>query len=201
MQRASTEESATLTQIAKAESAGVRRALESEGVQVVMAKDTPSPAKPDALFPNNWVSFHADGTLVLYSMLSRNRRLERRAEVVDEVCATLGYRVRRRIDLSVHEASGRFLEGTGSLVLDHVGRVAYACRSPRTDESLVHEWARAMNFSGRGVRCERCRRQALLPHQRHDVDRHPLRRGMCDRHRRGRSSSASVQVCVPASAK
>ncbi len=146
MQRATTEEGAALTQVAKAESAGLRRALESEGVQVVMAKDTPSPAKPDALFPNNWVSFHADGTLVLYSMLSRNRRLERRAEVVDEVCATLGFGVRRRIDLSVHETSGRFLEGTGSLVLDHVAQVAYACRSPRTDESLVHEWARAMNF-------------------------------------------------------
>ena len=146
MQRATTEEGAALTQVAKAESAGLRRALESEGVQVVMAKDTPSPAKPDALFPNNWVSFHADGTLVLYAMLSPNRRLERRAEVVDEVCATLGFGVRRRIDLSVHETSGRFLEGTGSLVLDHVARVAYACRSPRTDASLVHEWARAMNF-------------------------------------------------------
>jgi hypothetical protein len=146
MQRATTEEGAALTQVAKAESAGLRRALESEGVQVVMAKDTPSPAKPDALFPNNWVSFHADGTLVLYSMLSRNRRLERRAEVVDQVCATLGFGVRRRIDLSVHETSGRFLEGTGSLVLDHVAHVAYACRSPRTDESLVNEWARAMNF-------------------------------------------------------
>lgn len=146
MQRSPKTDVTRLNQIARAESAGLRRALESEGVRVLMAEDTPSPPKPDALFPNNWVSFHADGTLVLYSMLSPNRRLERRAEVLDAVCATLGFQPRRRIDLSVHESSGRFLEGTGSLVLDHVARVAYACRSPRTEESLVHEWARMMNF-------------------------------------------------------
>ena len=139
-------EEPALNATARAESAGVRRALESEGVRVLMAKDTPSPAKPDALFPNNWVSFHADGSVVLYPMLSPKRRLERRPEVVEEVCATLGFRPRRRIDLSVHENSGRFLEGTGSLVLDHVAGIAYACRSPRTDESLVQEWARLMDF-------------------------------------------------------
>ncbi len=146
MQRASTSEPATLNQSAREEIAGVCRALQSEGVRVLMAEDTASPAKPDALFPNNWVSFHADGTLVLYPMLGLNRRLERRAELVDAVCATLGFQPRRRIDLSVHESAGRYLEGTGSLVLDHVARVAYACRSPRTDESLVQEWARLMNF-------------------------------------------------------
>lgn len=146
MQQSSTTEASTLNQLARSESAGLRRALESEGVRVLVAEDTLSPAKPDALFPNNWLSFHADGTLVLYSMLSPIRRLERRADVVDAVCATLGFQPRRRIDLSAHESAGRFLEGTGSLVLDHVARVAYACRSPRTDESLVHEWARMMNF-------------------------------------------------------
>ena len=146
MQHSANEDVATVNRIARAESAGVCRALESEGVRVLMAQDTASPVKPDALFPNNWVSFHADGTVVLYSMLTRNRRLERRAEVVDAVCATLGFKLRRRIDLSQNESSGRYLEGTGSLVLDHVARVAYACRSPRTDESLVHEWARAMDF-------------------------------------------------------
>ncbi len=146
MQHLPDADGAIANHIARAECAGVRRALESEGVRVLMAQDTAIPAKPDALFPNNWVSFHADGTLVLYPMLTRNRRLERRAEVVDEVCATLGFQVRRRIDLTVHESTGHFLEGTGSLVLDHVARVAYACRSPRTDESLVQEWARAMNF-------------------------------------------------------
>jgi hypothetical protein len=146
MQRPSASDPAALNQSAREEIAGVCRALQSEGVRVLLAEDTASPAKPDALFPNNWVSFHADGTLVLYPMLGLNRRLERRAELVDAVCATLGYQPRRRIDLSIHESAGRYLEGTGSLVLDHVARVAYACRSARTDESLVREWARLMNF-------------------------------------------------------
>ena len=139
-------DAAALNQRARDESAGLQRALESEGVRVLSAEDSVSPAKPDALFPNNWVSFHADGTLVLYPMLGATRRLERRTEIVDAVCATFGFQPRRRLDLSAEENSGRFLEGTGSLVLDHVGRVAYACRSPRTDESLVREWARLMDF-------------------------------------------------------
>jgi hypothetical protein len=139
-------DAAALNQRAREESAGLQRALESEGVRVLPAEDSVSPAKPDALFPNNWVSFHADGTLVLYPMLGATRRLERRAEIVDAVCATFGFQPRRRLDLSPEEKGGRFLEGTGSLVLDHVGRVAYACRSPRTDESLVREWARLMDF-------------------------------------------------------
>ena len=132
--------------LAIAESTGLRRALESEGVRVLVGADTALPAKPDAPFPNNWVSFHADGTLVLYPMLAPNRRLERREDLIAAACAAFDFQPRRRLDLTAHEKAGRFLEGTGSLVLDHVARVAYACRSPRTDESLVHEWARAMNF-------------------------------------------------------
>ena len=146
LQRPATGGAAALNDSAREESAGLRRALESEGVRVLLAEDTADPAKPDALFPNNWISFHADGTLVLYPMLSANRRLERRVELIDAVCAALEFQPRRRLDLSRHENSGCFLEGTGSLVLDHVARVAYACRSPRTDEALVREWARLMDF-------------------------------------------------------
>ncbi len=146
MQRQPSTDPAILNELVRGECAALRGALQSEGVRVLMAEDTPSPAKPDALFPNNWLSFHEEGTLVLYPMHSPSRRLERRAEIVDAVCTTLGFQPRRRIDLSAHESGGRFLEGTGSLVLDQVARVAYACRSPRTDESLVHEWARMMNF-------------------------------------------------------
>ena len=130
----------------RTESQRLRRALESEGVRVMVGADTAVPRKPDALFPNNWISFHDDGTLVLYPMLAPNRRLERRAELIEEVCAGLNFRPRRRLDFTAHEAAGRFLEGTGSLVLDHVARVAYACRSPRTDEALVREWARQMDY-------------------------------------------------------
>ena len=132
--------------LARAESAGLQQALESEGIRVIALDDSAQPSKPDAVFPNNWVSFHHDGTLVLYPMLAPIRRLERRAELVEALCARLNFRARRQIDLTAHERAGRYLEGTGSLVLDHVGRIAYACRSPRTDESLVREWARLMDY-------------------------------------------------------
>jgi len=128
------------------EFAALAQALQSEGVRTVIGADTPVPTKPDAIFPNNWVSFHADGTIVLYPMLAANRRLERRSELVEQVCESCGFRPSRRLDLTAHELEGRFLEGTGSLVLDHVARVAYACRSPRTDGELVQQWAKAMQF-------------------------------------------------------
>jgi hypothetical protein len=121
-------------------------ALRGAGVAIAVAKDSTTPPKPDAVFPNNWVSFHEDGTLVLYPMRDPTRRAERREAVIDAAKAQLGFRETRRIDLSVAEGSGRFLEGTGSLVLDHRMRVAYACRSPRTDEQLVHEWARQLGY-------------------------------------------------------
>jgi hypothetical protein len=146
MQQAAEGAQSDLNRRAREESAGLARALETEGVEVFLAEDTVDPGKPDALFPNNWVSFHADGTLVLYPMLSARRRLERRAELVDAACERFGFVPRRRFDLSAEEQKGRYLEGTGSLVLDHVAAIAYACRSPRTDESLVREWARLMGF-------------------------------------------------------
>lgn len=121
-------------------------ALSAEGVGVCVVPDSDSPPKPDAVFPNNWVSFHRDGTVVLYPMHAENRRTERRTEVVDAVVRETGFKVRRVLDLTSHEKAGRFLEGTGSLVLDHVSRVAYASRSPRTDESVAREWARELNY-------------------------------------------------------
>jgi hypothetical protein len=136
--------------------AGQRRALEEfdrivqslrgEGMRVCVAEDTPEPAKPDAIFPNNWVSFHADGTVVLYPMQAENRRLERRHEIVEQVAAELGFKVRRTLDLTHLETKGQFLEGTGSLVLDHVQRIAYACRSPRTHEEALGEWSSQMGY-------------------------------------------------------
>jgi hypothetical protein len=134
------------TQAARAEFATLAQALESAGVRLCMVEDTDAPAKPDAVFPNNWVSFHDDGTIVLYPMQAANRRLERRLEVLAAVGHDLGFRCRHLLDFSREEEAGRYLEGTGSLVLDHLERVAYACRSARTDESLVHEWARAMRY-------------------------------------------------------
>jgi hypothetical protein len=122
------------------------RALESEGVAVCAVPDTALPVKYDALFPNNWVSFHEDGTLVLYPMESASRRPERRQEVIETVIARLGFKVAHLIDLTHFESQGMFLEGTGSLVLDHAARVAYACASPRTHPALVAEWAQELQY-------------------------------------------------------
>ena len=131
---------------ARREFAALAGTLRSAGIGVAVAADSAEPRKPDALFPNNWVSFHADGSVVLYPMHSAVRRAERREAVIDAVKTQLGFIERQRIDLTTEEQRGRFLEGTGSLVLDHAARVAYACRSPRTDESLVREWARLMDY-------------------------------------------------------
>lgn len=121
------------------------RRLADAGVEVIVAEDSPSPAKPDACFPNNWVSFHADGSVVLYPMMAPSRRAERRQEPLDEV-AQAGFRIARRIDLSPLEQRGEFLEGTGSLVLDRTNRVAFACRSPRTTPAALGEFAAALGY-------------------------------------------------------
>ncbi|MGB9332064.1 MAG: arginine deiminase-related protein [Steroidobacteraceae bacterium] len=122
------------------------QALRAEGVEVCVGEDSPEPAKPDAVFPNNWVSFHAGGTLVLYPLANANRRPERRQELIDAVVRQLNFKVTHLLDLTWHEGEGKYLEGTGSLVLDHVERVAYACTSPRTHLDLVREWAQEMKY-------------------------------------------------------
>ncbi len=135
-----------LAAVARAEFDGFSAALSDAGVRFCIVEDTPEPPKPDALFPNNWVSFHADGTVVLYPLQAANRRPERRREVLDAVIEHFGFRVARILDLTHHERQGRFLEGTGSLVLDHRHRLAFACRSPRTDAWVLAEWAGELNY-------------------------------------------------------
>jgi hypothetical protein len=132
--------------LARQEHAMLAAALASEGVEVCLVDDTPAPVKPDAAFPNNWVSFHEDGTVVLYPMQAESRRRERREDVIDAVAARLGFKVARILDLTSHEAENRYLEGTGSLVLDHIERTAYACLSPRTDATVVEEWCRELEY-------------------------------------------------------
>jgi len=125
----------------------LHRELHSAGVQCCVVADAPEPRSPDAVFPNNWCSWHADGTLVIYPLLAESRRTERREAVIESVVATTGFRIRRRIDFSARERQGQYLEGTGSVVLDRIGRVAYACRSARTDEALLHEWCASMDYA------------------------------------------------------
>jgi hypothetical protein len=119
--------------------------LQRAGVEVIVAEDTPSPVKPDAIFPNNWVSFHRDGTVVLYPMLAPNRRLERREDLLRRV-AHGGFGIARTIDLTHRESEAKFLEGTGSLVLDRAAHVAYASLSPRTDLDVLGEFAQQLDY-------------------------------------------------------
>jgi hypothetical protein len=110
-------------------------ALRAAGVTVHVFEDTPSPEKPDAVFPNNWFSTHDDGRIVLYPMYSAARRKERRLDIVDELSKS--YRVSDVVDYSDYENRGLYLEGTGSLVLDHPHRVAYVSLSKRADPELL----------------------------------------------------------------
>jgi hypothetical protein len=122
------------------------KALQSAGVEVLVAADTPQPQKPDAIFPNNWVSFHFDGSVALYPMLAPNRRWERREDILEQVVRDGSFRVSRTVDLTHREAEGKFLEGTGSLVLDRAHRVAYASLSPRTDLDVLGEFAQLLDY-------------------------------------------------------
>jgi hypothetical protein len=125
---------------------GLAKALQHAGVEVLIVPDTSQPAKPDAIFPNNWVSFHYDGTVALYPMLAPNRRAERREDILEQVVRGGRFRVSRTVDLTHREAEGKFLEGTGSLVLDRAHRVAYASLSPRTDLDVLGEFAQLLDY-------------------------------------------------------
>lgn len=132
--------------LALAEFDALANALTNAGVRVHVVEDTVEPHTPDSIFPNNWVSFHADGTIVVYPMLAPNRRAERRDEILHELGSKHGFHVSRVIDLTHHEQSERFLEGTGSLVLDRVNRIAYACISPRTDLDVLGDFGQQLDY-------------------------------------------------------
>jgi len=121
-------------------------ALQTAGIDVHIFEDTTEPHTPDSIFPNNWVSFHADGTVVLYPMLAPNRRLERRMDIIEALDLEHGFRIARTVDLTHRETEQKFLEGTGSLVLDRGKRIAYACLSSRTDMDVLGEFAQRLDY-------------------------------------------------------
>ncbi len=124
-----------ISQQAQAEFDQLVALLRSKGIQVVVVEDSELPVKTDAVFPNNWISFHENGSLATYPMWSPHRRLERRADLVAQLQAQFGYT--QRFSLEHLEAEHIFLEGTGSLLLDRVHKLCYACRSVRTHEVAV----------------------------------------------------------------
>lgn len=110
-------------------------ALKANGVDAIVVDDTPEPYKPDSIFPNNWVSFHTDGNVFLYPMQAENRRLERREDIISGLEDQ--FKIHHIVDLSRFEEEGKFLEGTGSMVLDRENKIAYTCLSPRTDRDVL----------------------------------------------------------------
>ena len=127
-------ESDTQTQALK-EFDGFVEILRKNGIDVTVVDDTLQPETPDSIFPNNWVSFHDDGSIYLYPMFSDNRRLERRKDILEGLSEK--FEVNHVSDLSFYEMQYAFLEGTGSMVLDRVNKIAYACLSVRTDQEVL----------------------------------------------------------------
>jgi hypothetical protein len=109
--------------------------MRGEGINIIVIEDTPAPIKPDAVFPNNWVSFHQNGVAITYPMYAEIRRKERRDDVLEKLKED--FKIEGTIRLEKFEVENRFLEGTGSMILDRVNKICYACTSPRTDEGLL----------------------------------------------------------------
>lgn len=114
------------------------------GVNVIVFDDTLDPHTPDSIFPNNWISFHHSGKICLYPMQAENRRQERRSDIIDDLRTK--FHVEVVLDFTHFEKENKFLEGTGSMVLDRMNRTSYACISPRTNLEVLDAWAKAMNY-------------------------------------------------------
>lgn len=139
-----TESTEVIKQKAFAEFDAAAMTLKLKGMNVFIFDDTEFPKKPDAVFPNNWVTFHADGTIILYPMQATNRQFERRSDIIETFQQQ--FKINRIIDLSIHEKENRFLEGTGSIIFDHDNKMAYACLSPRTDKELFLEVCNLLQY-------------------------------------------------------
>ena len=118
--------------------------LRAHQIKVNVVQDTKDPSTPDSIFPNNWVSTHEGGTLCLYPMFAQNRRAERKSTVIDFLESN--YKIENTLDLTDLEKEGIFLEGTGSMVLDHQNKLAYGCLSERLDKNAFNEWCDKMQF-------------------------------------------------------
>jgi len=140
-----TADGATVQEKALAEFDAMVNLLRSNGVEVTVVQDTAEPHTPDSIFPNNWVSFHEDGTVVLYPMFAENRRAERKPHVLNEIGKKFSFE--GTVDLTYFEKENIFLEGTGSMVLDRDNQIAYACISPRTDEQVLAEFCRKLGYT------------------------------------------------------
>lgn len=122
----------------------VCKMLVKNKINVIAVMDTVSPAKPDALFPNNWITTHEDGKVIIYPLLAPNRRAEKRTDIIQQMRKK--YLVTDVIDLSYFEKDNKYLEGTGSMVLDRTNKIIYACLSPRTHKEPLSHVAKILGY-------------------------------------------------------
>jgi hypothetical protein len=113
--------------------------IRAANIDVIVIDDTPQPVKPDAIFPNNWFCTLPDGSINTFPMFAKNRRIERRADIIEQL--KKDYQVHQLYDWTKEEAKGVYLEGTGSMVMDHDQKVIYACISERTNTALLKQFA------------------------------------------------------------
>lgn len=120
--------------------------LREKGVNVIVLQDTANPHTPDSIFPNNWITFHEDNRVALYPMFAQNRRVERRTDEVLQLLGKHGFSTDKLVDYTASEESNIFLEGTGSIILDRVNKIAYAALSPRTDKELFEKFCNDFQY-------------------------------------------------------
>ena len=131
-----------ITAMAIAEFDNAVEKLRSHGLDILVIEDTDKPEKPNAVFPNNWVSFH-ENMAIVYPMMAENRRWERRDEILNEI---LGEEEKQIVDLTEYESESKFLESTGSVVIDYENDLAYACLSARTDKDVLEKMCEVLSL-------------------------------------------------------
>lgn len=130
-----------LKDVAKLEFDNMVQILRSKGIHVIVIEDTENPVKPDAVFPNNWISFHENGVLITYPMFAKNRRIERREDIIELINEK--FRINNRYSFEFYENDNEeplYLEGTGSMIFDRPNGIVYACLSQRTDATLIDKF-------------------------------------------------------------
>ena len=144
-QQQSTDSATEIQRKALAEFKGMVGQLRSKDIHVLVVKDTPEPHSPDSVFPNNWISFFEGGQAVLYPMYAKNRRYERRNDILEYI-SDQGLTINNIDDFTFWEEQGLFLEGTGSMILDRINNIAYAALSERTSKDLFLQFCSTFDY-------------------------------------------------------
>jgi len=120
--------------------------LRSKGVEVMVFEDTKEPHTPDSIFPNDWVSYHEDGTYAVYPMFAPNRRLERREDIIEQLQKKYNFKVTRKVDMTEVENQGQFLEGAGVMIFDFPNKIVYCSVSNRAHKVMIEKYAAELGY-------------------------------------------------------